>query len=34
MRKHPHPRFTPDGKHVIFTSDQHGKPCIYLVNVD
>ena len=30
----PHPCFTPDGKHVIFTSDQHGKPCIYLVNVD
>lgn len=28
---HPHPCFTPDGKRVLFVSDQSGKPCIYML---
>jgi oligogalacturonide lyase len=30
---HPHPRFTPDGKHIMFTSDLTNYSNIYLVEV-
>ena len=30
---HPHPVFTPDGSHVLFTSDKDGLPGIYMVSV-
>ena len=31
---HPHPRFSPDGKHVVFTSDRTGFAQIYEVEID
>jgi oligogalacturonide lyase len=30
---HPHPQFTPDGEHVMFTSDVGGYANIYMVPV-
>jgi oligogalacturonide lyase len=30
---HPHPRFSPDGKHVVFTSDRTGHAQIYEVEI-
>ncbi|WKV50884.1 oligogalacturonate lyase [Dickeya fangzhongdai] len=30
---HPHPSFTPDDKHILFTSDVDGKPALYLAKV-
>lgn len=30
---HPHPSFTPDDKQVLFTSDMHGKPALYLATL-
>ena len=30
---HPHPRLTPDGKHVLYTSDISGNNQIYLVDI-
>ncbi len=30
---HPHPSFSPDGKHVAFTSDQTGTPQCFVVDV-
>ncbi|WP_193387231.1 oligogalacturonate lyase family protein, partial [Yersinia pestis] len=30
---HPHPSFTPDDKQVLFTSDVHGKPALYMVTL-
>lgn len=30
---HPHPRFSPDGRHVVFTSDRSGHAQIYEVEV-
>ena len=30
---HPHPRFTPDGRHVLYTSDLTGYANLYLVEV-
>ncbi|MHA6485020.1 oligogalacturonate lyase family protein [Paenibacillus sp. strain BS8-2] len=30
---HPHPVFTPDGKHVVFTSDRDGLPAVYMVEL-
>jgi oligogalacturonide lyase len=29
---HPHPVFTPDGSHILFTSDMDGVPGIYMVS--
>ena len=31
---HPHPRFSPDGSHVVFTSDRTGHAQIYEVELD
>jgi oligogalacturonide lyase len=31
---HPHPSFSPDGKHVVFTSDRSGQAQIYEVQFD
>lgn len=31
---HPHPCFSPDGKQILFVSDQHGLPALYLVHCD
>jgi oligogalacturonide lyase len=31
---HPHPRFSPDGKHVVFTSDRSGHAQIYEVEME
>jgi oligogalacturonide lyase len=33
QQTHPHPRFSPDGKQVIFTSDMSGYSNVYLVDV-
>ncbi|MEA9392062.1 oligogalacturonate lyase family protein [Acerihabitans sp. TG2] len=30
---HPHPSFTPDDRQVLFTSDMHGKPALYLASL-
>ena len=30
---HPHPCFSPDGRRVVFTSDVHGEPAVYVVEV-
>ncbi|EKN6272368.1 oligogalacturonate lyase [Yersinia enterocolitica] len=30
---HPHPSFTPDDKQILFTSDVHGKPALYLATL-
>jgi oligogalacturonide lyase len=30
---HCHPRFTPDGKHVLYTSDTSGYANVYMVEV-
>jgi oligogalacturonide lyase len=30
---HPHPAFSPDGRKVVFTSDMHGLPSIYLTYI-
>lgn len=30
---HPHPSFTPDNRHVLFTSDHEGLPALYLAEV-
>lgn len=30
---HPHPSFTPDEKSVLFSSDVHGKPALYLASI-
>ncbi|NDL62113.1 oligogalacturonate lyase family protein [Acerihabitans arboris] len=30
---HPHPSFTPDDRQVLFTSDMHGKPALYLATL-
>ncbi|GGR75004.1 oligogalacturonate lyase [Deinococcus seoulensis] len=30
---HPHPSFTPDERQVLFTSDMHGEPALYLVDL-
>jgi oligogalacturonide lyase len=30
---HPHPCFSPDSKKVVFTSDRHGKPAVYVVEL-
>jgi len=30
---HPHPCFSPDGRRVIYASDLHGAPCVYVVEV-
>jgi oligogalacturonide lyase len=30
---HPHPSFTPDEKHVLFSSDAEGEPALYLAEV-
>ncbi len=30
---HPHPRFTPDGKQVVFTSDRSGHAQVYVVDL-
>ncbi|PWC13407.1 oligogalacturonate lyase family protein [Brenneria corticis] len=30
---HPHPSFTPDEKNVLFSSDMHGKPALYLAAI-
>ncbi|WP_226571301.1 oligogalacturonate lyase family protein [Mangrovibacter yixingensis] len=30
---HPHPSFTPDEKHVLFSSDKDGKPALYLAEI-
>ena len=29
---HPHPCFSPDGKKIVFTSDRHGEPAVYVVD--
>lgn len=31
---HPHPRFSPDGKYVLFGTDKSGSPQVYTVKVD
>jgi oligogalacturonide lyase len=31
---HPHPCFSPDGKKVLFTSDLHETPAVYLISLD
>lgn len=31
---HPHPHFSPDGKHVLFSTDKSGKPQIYTVKIN
>lgn len=33
QNEHAHPRFTPDGKHVIFSSDRDGKTNIYIAEM-
>ena len=33
QKVHAHPRFTPDGKHVLFTSDKNGYGNLYLVQI-
>ena len=33
QRSHPHPRFTPDGRHVLYTSDVSGYANLYLAPV-
>lgn len=30
---HPHPSFTPDNQHVLFTSDYEGEPALYLAKL-
>jgi oligogalacturonide lyase len=30
---HPHPSFTPDERHVLFSSDAEGEPALYLAEV-
>ncbi|MDQ7987999.1 MAG: oligogalacturonate lyase family protein [Candidatus Dactylopiibacterium sp.] len=30
---HPHPSFTPDDRQVLFSSDMHGKPALYLADL-
>jgi oligogalacturonide lyase len=30
---HPHPRFSPDGRQVVFTSDRSGKAQVYVANL-
>jgi oligogalacturonide lyase len=30
---HPHPAFSPDGKHVVFTSDRTGHAQVYEVTL-
>lgn len=30
---HPHPSFSPDNRHVLFTSDDDGLPALYLVEI-
>lgn len=30
---HPHPSFSPDNRHVLFTSDDEGLPALYLVEI-
>ena len=30
---HPHPRFSPDGRHVVFTSDRSGHPQVYVATL-
>lgn len=31
---HPHPRFSPDGKYVLFSTDKSGRPQVYTVRID
>lgn len=31
---HPHPRFSPDGKYVVFGTDKSGSPQVYTVKID
>lgn len=31
---HPHPRFSPDGRYILFSSDRTGSPQVYSVRVD
>lgn len=31
---HPHPRFSPGGKYVLFSTDKSGKPQVYTVRID
>ena len=33
QRSHPHPRLTPDGRHVLYTSDVSGYANLYLAPV-
>jgi oligogalacturonide lyase len=30
---HPHPCFSPDSRRVVFSSDQHGSPAVYVVEI-
>jgi oligogalacturonide lyase len=30
---HPHPSFTPDEQHVLYTSDFEGEPAIYIAEI-
>lgn len=31
---HPHPRFSPEGKYILFSTDKSGTPSIYSVKID
>ncbi|MGL5240505.1 MAG: oligogalacturonate lyase family protein, partial [Kluyvera ascorbata] len=30
---HPHPSFSPDLRHVLYTSDREGLPAVYLADI-